>query len=416
MTEKRSAVENGRRSNRRTAGRSVRTVMRNRAAVILVALAVIVSLCAGTAAEVCAASVNLTGLKSSLNSTWLRSGNELLNLRKTAKVGKKGFTQLQGGCSDGSKYAYFAYSRPDDDKVRIVKMRIVRNASDPSKTGYKFVKSSKVLKGIRHGNDMAYVKDPFGKGKDVIIINTDTAGGQHGCYLGFIDPVTLTEKGGGVYRYWEDLSKCSNRVYPKDTKVSKSKRKSLEQLLADHHGFSAITYNADKGLFVATVKTDRDILILKPVWNKDRTLRKVILKRYIRQNKINATSQGIDCDKKYIYTAWSAEADKLDRNIIQVYDWSGRHIGNRTLSYYYEVENLFHTGTGSKAQFYANFHELTVVRKVVKKTVKVKWKKVWKTVNGTRKKVWKYKEKIRRKVVYKPVRDSHCMYLGRIRK
>lgn len=389
-------------------------LIRSRATALLVAFAVMISMCAGAAFE--SYGMAAAGLRGRIRGTWAEDGDELYNLREVAKCRPDGFDIMQGACSDGKKYAYFAFSRRRDDKVRIVKMKIAFRSSDPAKTRFRYVRTSKTLKGVRHGNDMAYVKDPLGKGKDVIIINSSTEDGIHRCYLGSIDPATLSEIGGTVCKYWSDLSKCSTKVYPSDTKVKKKKRKTLEEMVDDHHGYSAIAYSAEKGLFVATVKTDRDLLILKPVWNSDRTIRKLTLMRYIRQNKINAMAQGIDCDGDYIYTAWSPDYRKLSTNMLQVYNWSGRHIGNRDVTSSFEIENVFHTGKGSKAKFYSTFYCAHTVKKTVKKKVRVKWKKVWKTVNGVRKKVWKYKKKKRKITTYELMRDSYCMYLGNIRK
>lgn len=394
-----------------------RTAMRKVAAVLL-SFAVIFSLAVSVPADSYVEAMSFAGLKSTFSGTWLKKKSKMFNLRETAKFKDDAygeFSQLQGACTDGKKYAYFAYNRKNDDKVIIVKMKIVKNSKNPSKTKYKFVKKSAVLSGVRHGNDMAYVKDPFGKGQDVIIINSAATGGQHPCYLAFFNPKTMKEIGGGVYRYWQDMSQCTGTGYAPDVDVDPEDRRTLESLVSDHHGYSSLAYNAEKNLIVATVKTDRDFIIIKPTWNTDRTIKSMKLLTYIRQDKINATSQGMDCDDQYIYTSWSPQSGKLGRNILQIYDWSGRHVATRDISKLYEIEHIFHTGSGSKAEFYTNFNYSHTVKKTIKKKVKVKSKKVWKKVNGKKKKVWKCKTKKKKVKTYVFIRDSYSMYLGRLR-
>ena len=415
-------------NKRTTENRKNKMRWRQRLLTVLVSCAVMFTMTAGTVAEAHAeaasmAAVNASavkasawsGLKGKISGTWMTSGKEVTNIRDIAGFKLNTFDTLQGGCTDGKGYAYFAFSRRSDDKVRIVKLKMTADPKNPKNVKYKLVKTSKVLTGIRHGNDMAYISDPSGKRKDMILINTARTDEIHPCYIGFIDPATLSEKGGGVFRYWSDLSKCDTRAYPSDTKVADKKRKTMEDLVADHHGYSNLAYSPERDLIIAELKTDRDFVILKPEWNSDGTLRKVTLLRYIRQNKINATSQGIDCDKDYIYTGWSALSGVLDKNIIQVYDWEGRHIGSRDVTYAYELENIFHTGKGASAVFQANFGAKYYEKYTVKKKVRVKWKKVRKKVNGKWKKVWKYKKKKRKVTQYRLTRDAFSMYLGKIR-
>ena len=381
-------------NKRTTENRKNKMRWRQRLLTVLVSCAVMFTMTAGTVAEAHAeaasmAAVNASavkasawsGLKGKISGTWMTSGKEVTNIRDIA-----GF-----------------------------KLKMTADPKNPKNVKYKLVKTSKVLTGIRHGNDMAYISDPSGKRKDMILINTARTDEIHPCYIGFIDPATLSEKGGGVFRYWSDLSKCDTRAYPSDTKVADKKRKTMEDLVADHHGYSNLAYSPERDLIIAELKTDRDFVILKPEWNSDGTLRKVTLLRYIRQNKINATSQGIDCDKDYIYTGWSALSGVLDKNIIQVYDWEGRHIGSRDVTYAYELENIFHTGKGASAVFQANFGAKYYEKYTVKKKVRVKWKKVRKKVNGKWKKVWKYKKKKRKVTQYRLTRDAFSMYLGKIR-
>lgn len=412
----------------RAAGTGKSAGLRSRLLAALLSLALVCTMGFGAGSEVNAetaassAAIGIaltnaaTGLRDNIKSYWMMSGQKMFNIRKKAKIKENTFDILQGSCTDGKKYAYFVFCRKRDDKVRIVKMRMIKDPGNPAKIKYRFVKKSKVLKGIRHGNDMAYVSDPSGKRRDMIIINTSATDDKNPCYLGFIDPKTLTEVGGNVFKYWRGSKDCDTNAYAPDSTVPEQERLTLEQMLTDHHGYSNIAYCAEKDLLVAEVKTDRDLIIMKPTWNLDGTLGKVTLLKYIRQNKINATSQGIDCDKKYIYTVWSPMAGVLDRNIIQVYDWEGNHIGDREVSQAYEMENLFHTGTGRKAVFRAGFNDIHYAGYTVKKKVRVRWKKVRRKVDGEWKKVWKYRTKTKKITKYKLVRDSYGLYLGRLRK
>lgn len=354
-------------------------------------------------------------LVNSVKRKWVTKSGDAINLRSIAKCTSGKFGILQGSCSDGGKYAYFAFNRKSDDAVKVVKMKVTFNKTNPALTTFKFVKSTPVLKHICHGNDMAYVKNAGGSGMDRIIIITSSTGGKNGCYLGILDPATMTEIGGKVYKYWADMSECDPAAYPSDTNVKKSKRRSLEGLVGDHHGYSTIAYDEESGLFAATVKSDRDILVLKPKW-KNGNLTKLSLLKYRRQNKINATSQGIDCDENFIYTCWSPMANVLGTNLIQVYDWDGEHVGDIDMGNAYEFESLFRIKNGSKSSYYASFYHSYVKAYKVKKKYKVKWKKVKKKVNGKWKKVWKYKTKYRKVTKYKIVRNAYCMSIGALSK
>lgn len=373
-------------------------------------------------------------LKTSVNGIWMRDGSKLFSLKKASKNTTDGFGVLQGGCSDGENYAYFAYTRKSDDATKIVKMRIVPG-STPEKTKYKYVSSTAVLTGVTHGNDLTYVKNAGGSGRDKIYVINSVRNSNPSYYISTIDVSTMREEGGKSYRYWRDLSECDPDPYPADSDVRASKRKTLETLVGEHRGYSNIAYDADRDMFAALLKGSRDLIILRPVWVNGE-LSDLKLLKYARQNKINATSQGMDVDSSYIYTGWSPESGRLNKNILQIYDWEGNHVGDRTLSSNYEFENIIHTGKGSEARFYANFYRSYYEYYKVTKTKKVKWKKVKKRVRVRRtkkvkkkvrgktkwvkkrvwrwktKKVWKYKKK-RYKVTKKRfVRDSYGMYLG----
>lgn len=354
-------------------------------------------------------------LVDSITCKWVTRNSDAINLRSLAKFKSGNFGILQGTCSDGGRYAYFAFNRKSDDAVRVVKMKVTFNKKDPSKTTFKYVSRTPVLKYICHGNDMAYVHNAGGSGKDRILIITSSTGGKNGCYIGMIDPASMKEIEGKVYKYWSDLSKCDTNAYPADTTVKKKNRRTMESLVGDHHGYSTIAYDKDSGLIAATVKTDRDLLILKPSW-KNGNLSKVTLLRYIRQNKINATSQGIDCDSDFIYTCWSPMYGKLDTNLIQVYDWDGEHVGDINMGAGYEFESLFRINNGGKSYYYASFYHSYVKAYKAKQKYKVRWKKVRKKVNGKWKKVWKYKTKTRWVTKYKTVRNSYCMSIGQLTK
>ena len=375
----------------------------------------------------------ITRLLNTIKGKWITNGSNLLNLRSAAKRTSEKYGILQGCCTDGQNYVYFAFNRKSDDRVKVVKMRITENQEDPSKVSLKYVACTETLSRIRHGNDMAYVKNAGGSGLDRILIITSNSGGKSGTYIGMIDVASMKELKGKSFNYWSDLSECDPECYPADTTVKTSKRKTLEELVGDHHGYSTIAYNEKTDLIAATVKTDRDLLILRPVWTAEGKLSALKLQRYIRQNKNNATSQGIDADDNFIYTVWSAMAGKLDANILQVYDWEGNHIGDRTIGKSYEMESVFHLGEGSDARFYATFYNSYVRYYKVKQKYKVKWKKVKKKYKvkvkvkikkgknkgkykykykTKTKKVWKYKTKYRYITKSTIERDAHIMYLG----
>jgi len=345
---------------------------------------------------VMAASLTPPSLIKRLQAIWAKKSGKLYSVRAAAKRKSNTYGILQGSCTDGNKYVYFAFNRPSDDAVKVVKMRISFNELNPAKTRLTYVKATKRLRGIAHGNDMAYVKNAGGSGRDKILIITSESGGRDGAYIGMIDVKTMKEDGGKVYKYWKNLSEASEVAYAPDTNVKKRKRRTMESLVNDRHGYSTIAYNKKKDLVITTNKTDRDIMILRPVWkltegNTNVELKKLVLQRYIRQNKNNATSQGIDIDDNYIYTAWSPMSGKLSRNILQIYDYEGKHIGDKVVSGNYELEDIFHLGKGKNAKYFGVFY--TSYYETYKVKVNKKWKKKTRFV-----------------------RNSYMMYLGNTNK
>ena len=355
-------------------------------------------------------------LVSRVKGAWIQDGSGKFNLRATARQSSDKYGILQGCCSDGEKYAYFSFASPVTDKVRIVKMRIEKSQTVPGTVEFKYIAQSEVLKYVCHGNDMAYVSNAGGSGRDKILIITSTTGGKDGTFIDTIDPATMKEQGGGRFDYWKDLSECDPDPYPEDSTEPISRRRTLKSLVSDHHGYSTISYDQSRDLIAATVKTDRDIIVLRPVWTRKGVLKDLKLQCYKRQNKINATSQGIDCDEDFIYTTWSAKSGLLKENIIQVYDWSGRHIGDRVIEKDYEIEDMFRMKTGDSVGWYATFYHSYDEKYKVRKPYKVKWKKVRKKVKGKWKKVWKYKTKYKTITKTRRVRNAYCKSLGTIKK
>lgn len=365
-------------------------------------------------------------LVSSIKGSWLKSGDTLVNVRALGKQSAGVYNILQGSCSDGEEYVYCIFNKKSTDGIKIVKFRITYSPSKPSDAKLQYVSSSAVLSGAAHGNDMTYVKNPMGDGHDRILIVTSTTGDRPSSYVDVFDPQAMKEVGGITVKYWKDLSSCDPNCYPSDSAVAKSKRRTLESLAGDKHGFSSIDYNEERDLVVTTNKTDRDIMIFKPVW-KDGSLSKLKLTRYIVQNKKNACSQGVICDEDYIYTCWSAQSGVLSGNVLQIYDWEGNHVGDRKVSDSYEIESMFCMKNGGKDNYFATFHHSYTYKYQVKQSYKVKWKKVtkkvkWKKVKVKgkwkwkykKKKVWKYKTKYRMVDKTSIHRNAYCMSLGEL--
>ncbi|MBQ0017889.1 MAG: hypothetical protein KBS63_01580 [Clostridiales bacterium] len=365
-------------------------------------------------------------LVSSIKGSWLKSGDALINVRDLGKQSAGEYNVLQGSCSDGEEFVYCIFNRKSTDGIKIVKFRMAYDPSKPSAAKLQYVSSSGVLAGAAHGNDMAYVKDPAGDGHDKILIITSTTGDRPSSYVDVFDPETMKEVGGITVKYWKDLGSCDQNCYPSDSTVAESKRRTLASLAGDKHGFSSIDYNEEKGLVVTTNKTDRDIMIFKPVW-KGGNLSNLMLIRYIVQNKKNACSQGMICDEDYIYTCWSAQSGVLSGNILQIYDWQGNHVGDRKVSDSYELESMFCMKKGGKDNYFASFHHSYTYKYQEKQSYKVKWKKVtrkvkWKRIKKKGKWKWKYKKKRvwKYKTKYKMVdktsihRNAYCMSIGEL--
>lgn len=365
-------------------------------------------------------------LVSSIKGSWLKSGDALINVRDLGKQSAGAYNVLQGSCSDGEEYVYCIFNIKSTDEIKIVKFRMSYDPAKPSDAKLQYVSASAVLSKAAHGNDMAYVKDPAGDGHDKILIITSTTGDRPSSYVDVFDPETMKEVGGITVKYWKDLGSCDQNCYPSDSTVAESKRRTLASLAGDKHGFSSIDYNEEKGLVVTTNKTDRDIMIFKPVW-KGGNLSNLMLIRYIVQNKKNACSQGMICDEDYIYTCWSAQSGVLSGNILQIYDWQGNHVGDRKVSDSYELESMFCMKKGGKDNYFASFHHSYTYKYQEKQSYKVKWKKVtrkvkWKRVKKKGKWKWKYKKKRvwKYKTKYKMVdktsihRNAYCMSIGEL--
>lgn len=216
------------------------------------------------------------------------------------------YDTVQGGCSDGT-YAYYALNNRTVDNCKIVKMRLSDN---------KIMKVSGVL-AVDHGNGMAFNSD-----SNELVVNNCTRNPKR---LTVVNPETLTVK------------RVVDVVIPKAmTGASNNEGTGIT-------GFSSITYNQSRGVYVALTKGRSGFLMMDGNFN-------VIEYMPLTYKTTGKLWQCLDSTDKYLLIAHSPNGNA--GNIIAVYDWEGRYVSNISLPTGYELENVYNV----ENQFYATYY------------------------------------------------------------
>ena len=222
-----------------------------------------------------------------------------------------GYTVMQGGCTDG-KYAYLLmenqagnYSNTYLHTTRVVKVRLSDNA---------LIAVSQPLP-LHHSNDACYNSKT---GLLVVALN-----GKQADTVAFIDPDTLQIVGRQVLPY----SIYSIAYEP----------------LSDRYVVGLSTNaNGSSGRDYAIL--DGNFNVLMPFVN---------VGPYTHYSETKPTTQGIDCDSRYIYSVLGVNGEDGWTNWLVVHDWNGNYVCAKLLpDVTAESENLFHVGS----DFYVAFN------------------------------------------------------------
>ena len=222
-----------------------------------------------------------------------------------------GNTVMQGGCTDG-EYAYICmenqagnYSNTYLHNTRIVKVRLSDNS---------LAAVSQPLP-LHHSNDMCY------NSKTGLLLVAHN--GKQADTISYVDPDTLQVVGKQVLPY----SIYSIAYEP----------------LSDRYvvGLSSGVLGSsgrDYAIF------DGNFNVIDPFLN---------VGPYTHYTDVKPTTQGIDCDSKYIYSVLGVNGDDGWVNWIVVHDWNGNFVCAKILpGVTVESENVFHVGT----TFYVGFN------------------------------------------------------------
>ena len=216
------------------------------------------------------------------------------------------YDTVQGGCTDGT-YAYYVLNRRTVENCKIVKMRLSDN---------KIVMVSDVL-AIDHGNGIAYNSD-----SNELVVNNCMVNPKR---LTVINPDTL---------------KIKKKV---DVSIPKNMIGASNNEGTGITGFSSITYNRKRGVYVALTKGRTGFLVMDKNFN-------VIEYMPLDYKTSGKLWQCLDSTDEYLLIAHSPNGNA--GNIIAIYDWEGRYVTSIRLLAGYELENIYHVGT----QFYATYY------------------------------------------------------------
>lgn len=237
------------------------------------------------------------------------SDGTVFDLMKQAGQKLYKYDTLQGA-SAGKGYAYFTLYNRDNNRVKIVKVRLC---------SMEVVKVSKALH-VHHANEITY----NGK-KNIIVVANSTPKPKR---LTVIDANTLKIK------YHKTL-----RVTRKVSGMSKSQRRKFR-------GVGAIAYNEKHNIYVCRMRKTNDLLFLnsnlKPY------------KRIRQKDRVNLLYQGMDSFKDCIMIVQSFKGKKK-YNAVTVYNMKGKKIARFKLSPgtpARELQTIFHDGN----QFYAGVY------------------------------------------------------------
>ena len=247
---------------------------------------------------------------------------ELLEIKTHIEkdAGMSQYATVQGACTDG-KYAYFAVQ---ESSTVLLKYDL--------KT-WKLAKKATVS-GLGHANDMTY-----NSRRDIIVVANNSAVDDKDAddLLTIVDPETLKVQG-----TVEALRKKTAKEIEQEQKEQNKNTQKTNQN-DDKKDYKvlkvySVAYQESEDRYVVGLSGGYNFAVL------DKDFKQV--KQYKGENT-GYTRQGCDCDDDYIYFPQSD-----GRNVVVIYDFSGKHIDTVSLNHSHEVENLFHVGK----DFYLTLH------------------------------------------------------------
>ena len=229
-----------------------------------------------------------------------------------AQAGQKlyAYDTLQGA-SAGKGYGYFTLYNRDNNRVKIVKVRLA---------DMKVVKVSAALP-LNHANGITY----NGR-RNIIVVANSTPKPKR---ISIIDANTLKLK------------------YHKKIKVTRRVKGMTSQQRKRFKGIGAIAYNEKRNIYVCRTRESHDILLLKANFKPYKRIRQ-------KSRLSGMVYQGIDTYKNCIMVCQSFSGKKK-YNAVTVYNMKGKKIARFTMGLgkpRLELETVFHDGN----QFYAGFY------------------------------------------------------------
>ena len=209
-----------------------------------------------------------------------------INLRKMMKESRKGYSVVQGGCTDGT-YAYYLMVSSSNQKGRVLKVRL---------RDRKVIKRSGVLN-VHHGNGMTYDS----RRKQLVVVGREKRKQE----LTVIDAnkLTVKKRANVKYSYFKGAGKGS--------------------LTAAHQqqGLAAIAYSWRYDVYLALERRYHNILIFDPnTFEAKGMIYTTITANY------PGTYQAMDADDRYIYLLQSYYDKKHPYNQILVLDWNSEKL------------------------------------------------------------------------------------------
>ena len=303
-----------------------------------------------------------------LYATSIKADGKPYDLRTDADIVNDRFHILQGGCTDGKKYAYYCmYNNYMGDvnlnKCKILKVDLHLNDSKVPEC----VKVSDILE-LDHGNDMAYISNPDNPYYGMIAVlhcMSERYDNNIHIYEGntkitIINPETLTIVENGTKEVIipdPDRDGENQNILP-------GLDESTKELQTSIIGFDGISYNKYSDEYVILLKGDSgDFLILNNQFEPVRYIKTTGNTGYLNQGidcvyydpeKYPASADPEDTKKNYIVLCQSEKDNNLG-NILAVYDWDDGQLKKiiKIKGLRYEIENLYHIDDVFYASCYA---------------------------------------------------------------
>ena len=253
------------------------------------------------------------------HASMLSSSGKAFDIRARAGLSSTPFRIMEGACTDGS-YGYYTFLRSKTSSCKIVKVALASIGSAPNKAVVKV--SGELFMG--HANDMCY--NPTTK-KIYVIHNME--GTLPSMKISVVDPASLSRIGTFTLKIPETLDGAT---------VSQ---------LTSIKGLCAISYLAS---------ADHYVVMLSGIYGNFMVLDKDFNPvRFIKCEKRSPwINQGIDCNDTSIFVGRSSGSGANYSNIIEEYNWDGKHISQTTIKgLTYEIESIYHIGKNYYLSCYA---------------------------------------------------------------